>query len=64
VRLAVLVEDTCAVDLAERSRAAGEQLTFDEIATVLGISHQAANQLFRSAVRKVRIAMRVRARAG
>jgi hypothetical protein len=56
VRMTLLLDDTCACDVAERSRGT---LTIEEIGILDGVSRQAVEQALRRAIRKVRIALRV-----
>jgi hypothetical protein len=55
VRLAVLVEDTCSVDVGERVGRAREQLTLKEIGLILGVSKQAVGDTLKVALRKLRV---------
>lgn len=54
------LDDSCSLDVAERSKASGVDLTLHELGLLTGCTKQAAEQVLKSAIRKVKIALRVR----
>jgi hypothetical protein len=54
VRLAVLQPHTCTLDVADVVRESGDLLDFEEIGALQGISRQAVEETFRSALGKLR----------